>query len=69
MSPSDSLVCVVDDDAAVREALGGLLRAYGFRVETFESAETFLGSARPDAPTCAVLDVRMPGMSGLELQR
>lgn len=69
MESSDSLVCVVDDDAAVREALGGLLRAYGFRVETFDSAEAFLRQPRAEVPTCVVLDVRMPGMSGLELQR
>jgi FixJ family two-component response regulator len=68
-APDSGLVCVVDDDAAVREALASLLRACGFRVETFDSAEAFTQRRGEEVPTCVLLDVRMPGMSGLELQR
>ena len=59
---------VVDDDEAVRDALGLLLRTVGLQVETFESASSFLKSYRPGDGGCLVLDIRMPGMSGLELQ-
>jgi len=59
---------VVDDDEAVRDALGLLLRTVGLQVETFESASSFLKSCRPGDGGCLVLDIRMPGMSGLELQ-
>jgi FixJ family two-component response regulator len=69
MTAERALVCVVDDDASVREALGSLLRVLGFRVGTFDSAEAFLAQSRPHVPTCLILDVRMPGISGLELQR
>jgi FixJ family two-component response regulator len=62
------VVAVVDDDASVREALRGLLRSAGFRVETFASAEDFLDRARSDGLGCLVLDVRMSGMSGVDLQ-
>jgi FixJ family two-component response regulator len=62
------IVLVVDDDLSVREALSSLIRSVGLRVETFASAQEFLGFQRPDAPACLVLDVRMPGQSGLELQ-
>src|SRR5882762_6107044 len=62
-------VCVVDDDASVREAVGSLLRSVGMTVDTFGSAREFLASARRDAPSCLVLDVELPGLSGLELQR
>ena len=62
-------VCVVDDDASVREAVGGLLRSVGMTVETFGSAREFLASARRDAPSCLVLDVELPGLSGLDLQQ
>jgi len=61
-------VFVVDDDAAVCDALGMVLRAAGMRVETFRSAAAFLKRLRPERPGCLVLDIRMPGMSGLELQ-
>jgi FixJ family two-component response regulator len=64
-----SRVAVVDDDASVREALKALLRAAGFRVDVFGSAEEFLGPRRAADTACLVLDVQMPGMSGLELQR
>ena len=62
-------VCVVDDDASVREALGSLLRSAGLTVETFRSAREFLTSPRRDASSCLVLDVELPGLSGLDLQR
>src|SRR5881296_2555619 len=62
-------VCVVDDDASVREAVGGLLRSVGMTVETFGSAREFLARARRDAPSCLVLDVELPGLSGLDLQQ
>jgi two-component system response regulator FixJ len=61
-------VFVVDDDAAVRDALKFLLRSVGHPVETYGSAIDFLDSYRDDRPGCIVLDIRMPGMSGLELQ-
>jgi FixJ family two-component response regulator len=65
----DSVVFVVDDDLSVREAIESLIRSVGLRVETFETAQEFLRSTRPDAPGCVVLDVRLPGLSGLDLQR
>ena len=63
------VVFVVDDDASVREALSGLIRSIGLNVIVFASAAEFLSFRRPDAPSCLVLDVRLPGLSGLELQR
>ena len=66
---SPAVVFVVDDDAAVRESLDSLIRSVGLRVETFASAHEFLRHKLPAAPACLVLDVRMPGQSGLELQR
>jgi FixJ family two-component response regulator len=65
----DSVVFVVDDDSSVREAIKSLIRSVGLRVETFGTAQEFLHSTRPDAPGCVVLDVRLPGLSGLDLQR
>jgi len=62
-------VRVVDDDTSVREALGGLLRSAGFAVETFASAQEFLARPPSDLPGCLVLDVRLPGLSGLDLQQ
>jgi FixJ family two-component response regulator len=69
MKPADPVVYVVDDDPSVRRALSNLIRAVGLPVETFASAQDFLGYRRPDAPACLVLDVRLPGLSGLDLQR
>ena len=69
MKQPDSVVFVVDDDLSVREAIKSLIRSVGLRVETFGTAQEFLKSARPDAPGCVVLDVRLPGLSGLDLQR
>jgi FixJ family two-component response regulator len=66
---ADSVVFVVDDDSSVREAITSLIKSVGLRVETFETAQQFLGSKRPEAPGCVVLDVRLPGLSGLDLQR
>jgi two-component system response regulator FixJ len=62
-------VFIVDDDPAVRAGLGALLEASGYAAEAFESAEDFLARPAPPAPGCVLVDVRMPGMSGLELQR
>jgi FixJ family two-component response regulator len=69
MTPEPALVYVVDDDVSVREALKNLLRSVGLDVQTFGAAQEFLGAKRPDAPGCLVLDVRLPGASGLDLQR
>ncbi|WP_253278137.1 response regulator [Variovorax paradoxus] len=64
-----SLISVVDDDQSVRESLPDLLNEFGFAVETFASAEEFLASGFIDKTHCLILDVTMPGISGLELQR
>jgi FixJ family two-component response regulator len=69
MSDLDPIVFVVDDDAAVRDAVQRLIASVGLRVQTFGSTSEFLSSKRPEAPACLVLDVRLPGASGLELQR
>jgi DNA-binding NtrC family response regulator len=69
MSKSVPLVYVVDDDASVREALSSLIRSVGLRVETFASAQEFLAHPQTDAPSCLVLDVQLPGLSGLDLQQ
>jgi FixJ family two-component response regulator len=69
VKPAEAVVFVVDDDPAVREALCGLIRSVGLNAEPFASAQDFLRSPRPDAAACLVLDVRMPGLSGLDLQR
>jgi FixJ family two-component response regulator len=65
---ADAVVYVVDDDEGVRRSLGRLLRAAGLNVQTFPSAKAFLEYTTPDCPCCLVLDLRMPGSSGLELQ-
>jgi len=69
MSQDDPIVYVIDDDAAIREALSGLLRSVGLRMEGFALPRDFLAFRRPNAPCCMVLDVRLPGSSGLEFQR
>jgi len=66
---SEAIILVVDDDVSVREALGGLIQSAGWRVETFASAQEFLARLPADAPGCLVLDVHLPGLSGLELQK
>src|SRR5262249_11099266 len=67
MTP-EAAVYVVDDDESVRRALARLIRSHGLQVETFASAQAFLEYQPPDRPSCLVLDVRLPGSSGLELQ-
>jgi FixJ family two-component response regulator len=69
VKPAGPIVFVVDDDPSVREALEGLFRSVSLRCELFGSARDFLKCKRPDGPACLVLDVRLPGLSGLELQR
>jgi RNA polymerase sigma factor (sigma-70 family) len=69
MKPASSMVFVVDDDLSMREALSSLLRSVGLNVETFASAREFQSYKRPDCAACLVLDVRMPGLSGLDLQQ
>ena len=66
---SNEMVFVIDDDESIREALHSLIRSVGLKVATFGSAHEFLQSERPDVPACLILDVRMPGLSGLDLQR
>jgi len=66
--PAGSMVFVVDDDDAMRESLRSLIRSAGLNVEAFSSARAFLRHEVPAVPTCLVLDVRMPGLSGLDLQ-
>ena len=65
----DKLVFVIDDDAPLRDSLADLLHSVGLRVEAFASAQEFLHSKRPDVPSCLVLDVRLKGLSGLDLQK
>jgi FixJ family two-component response regulator len=69
MKTGEPIVFVVDDDPSVRETLADLIASVGLSVLAFKSAREFLESRRPDAPACLVLDVRLPGLSGLELQR
>jgi FixJ family two-component response regulator len=69
MSEGEPIVFVVDDDPAIRQALKNLIGSVGHRVETFGSAQDFLRTKRKDAPGCLILDMRMPGLSGLDLQR
>ena len=71
ISPADEqpVVFVVDDDASMRATLADVMRSVGLQVQTFASAREFMGSKLPDAPGCLVLDVRLPGQSGLDFQR
>jgi FixJ family two-component response regulator len=69
MSGDDSIVYVVDDDPSMCEALTRLLGTVGLIAQVFQTPQEFLRSKRPDAPSCLVLDVRLPGLSGLDLQR
>jgi FixJ family two-component response regulator len=70
MTPEDTFtVFVIDDDAAVRASIQGLLKSVGLRSEVFGTAEEFLHSRRPDNPSCLVLDVSLPGVNGLDFQR
>ena len=67
--PRNPLIAIVDDDDALRNSLDNLVRSVGFRARGFSSAEAFLGSNQAHETACLILDVRMPGMNGLELQR
>ena len=68
MSEAASIVFVVDDDPSVGRAIKRLVESVGLQVAHFGSAQEFLRSERPDAPSCLVLDVRLPGISGLDFQ-
>jgi FixJ family two-component response regulator len=69
MSEDDPIVYVLDDDYRVREALTSLLSSVGLRVKVFASASEYLKFQKPDSPACLILDLQLPGMSGLDLQR
>jgi RNA polymerase sigma factor (sigma-70 family) len=69
MSEPESIVFVVDDDPSVRSAINRLIGSMGLQVELFESAQEFLASKLPNLPSCLILDIRLPGISGLNLQR
>src|SRR6202162_4737286 len=68
-SSDDSTVFVIDDDAAVRASIQGLLKSVGLRSQCFGTTQEFLESTRHDAPSCLVLDVRLPGVNGLDFQQ
>src|SRR5258708_28852610 len=67
--PTAASVFVVDDDPSIREALSSLIRSVKLRLETFSSAQEFLRHDRPDTPACLILDIRLPGLDGLELHQ
>ena len=69
MTASDATVFLVDDDEAVRDSLSLLMKSVGLSSQAYASADDFLADYDPDAPGCLVLDIRMPGMSGMELQQ
>src|SRR5204863_6298944 len=69
MTEDRPIIFVIDDDSSIRIALEDLLGSAGFEAQSFASTEEFLRSERPDAPACLVLDVKMPGKSGLDFQR
>ena len=69
MTEAQPTIVVVDDDPGIRESLGSLLRSVGLQVKLLASVPEFLKSGRPEGPTCLVLDVRLPGRSGLDFQR
>jgi FixJ family two-component response regulator len=69
MTDTDPIVFVVDDDNSVRKSLARLIRSMGLNVETFASADAFLDRNPYEGPACLILDVRMPGLSGLDLQK
>src|ERR687891_1935409 len=69
MPEDNPCIYVVDDDRSIRDSLSDLIRSVGLNVQTFASAQAFLTSPRPDAPSCLVLDVQLPGLSGLDLQQ
>jgi FixJ family two-component response regulator len=69
MAEAEPIVFVIDDDPSVRRAIRRLIGSVGLQVELFGSAKEFLSSRRPDGPSCLVLDIRLPGISGLDFQR
>ena len=69
MPQPDAVIAIVDDDPSVREGLGSLLRSAGLHVETFASAQEFLTHPASQTPSCLVLDLQLPGLSGLDLQK
>jgi FixJ family two-component response regulator len=69
MGEAESIVFIIDDDPLYRSSSERLVRSVGFSVQSFESARDFLSSRRPNVPSCLILDVRLPGLSGLDLQR
>src|SRR6202049_5234933 len=69
MTPDSPTVFVIDDDDLVRAAIQGMLKSVGLRAETFGTSQEFLRSKRWDGPSCLILDVRLPGVSGLDFQR
>ena len=69
MNDTGALVYVVDDDASAREGVARLIRSAGLMTKTFASGEEFLATPRPNMPSCLVLDVNLPGLNGLDLQR
>ncbi len=68
VQPKTQLIAIVDDDESVRSAIHGLLKSVGLKTRSFASAEEFLASGQPSETACLITDIRMPGMSGLELQ-
>lgn len=69
VSESKPVIAIVDDDRSVREGLHGLIRSAGWRAEAFASAQEFLERRGPEAPSCLILDLQLPGLSGLDLQK
>jgi len=69
MAKPEAVIAIVDDDLSVREGLETLIRSAGWRVETFASAQEFLARPRAEAPSCLILDLQLPGLSGLDLQK
>ena len=69
MNHADPIVFIIDDDASFRRSTGRLIQSMGFQVKTFGTAAEFLSTGRTDVPSCMVLDVRLPGLSGLDLQQ
>jgi FixJ family two-component response regulator len=69
MAEATSTVIVIDDDPAIRDSIGSLLRSVGLQAKLHASVDEFLKAGRPDGPACLVLDVRLPGRSGLDFQR
>ncbi|MGO4833204.1 response regulator transcription factor [Rhizobiaceae sp. 2RAB30] len=69
MTPEDHIVYIVDDDSRVREALSELLASHGMRAELYGSAGDYMGADKPDIPACLILDVELPDINGLDLQR